>query len=29
VSDDEFYTLLANEKFIGWIAKYNAARGVK
>lgn len=29
VSDDAFYSLLANDKFIGWIAQYNAARGVK
>jgi hypothetical protein len=29
VSDDDFYGLLANDKFIGWIAQYNAARGVK
>jgi hypothetical protein len=29
VNDDEFYALLANEKFIGWIKQYNAARGVK
>lgn len=29
VDDDAFYALLANDKFIGWIAKYNAARGVK
>lgn len=29
VNDDEFYTLLANDKFIGWIKQYNTARGVK
>lgn len=29
VDDDAFYGLLANDKFIGWIAQYNAARGVK
>jgi hypothetical protein len=29
VDDDKFYGLLANDKFIGWVAKYNAARGVK
>lgn len=29
VSDDEFYALLANDKFVGWIKQYNAARGVK
>lgn len=29
VNDDEFYGLLANDKFIGWIKTYNAARGVK
>jgi hypothetical protein len=29
VSDDAFYTLLANPKFIGWIKQYNQRRGVK
>jgi hypothetical protein len=29
VSDDDFYGLLANDKFVAWIAEYNAARGVK
>lgn len=29
VDDDAFYEMLANDKFIGWIAQYNAARGVK
>jgi hypothetical protein len=29
VDDDAFYSLLANDKFIGWIKTYNAARGVK
>lgn len=29
VGDDAFYSLLANDKFVGWIAQYNAARGVK
>jgi hypothetical protein len=29
VGDDDFYGLLANDKFVGWIADYNAARGVK
>lgn len=29
VDDDGFYAKLANDKFIGWIASYNAARGVK
>jgi hypothetical protein len=29
VDDDAFYGLLANDKFVGWIKQYNAARGVK
>jgi hypothetical protein len=29
VDDDAFYGLLANEKFVGWIKQYNAARGIK
>lgn len=29
IDDDAFYALLANDKFVGWVAAYNAARGVK
>lgn len=29
VDDDAFYELLVNDKFVGWIAAYNAARGIK
>jgi hypothetical protein len=28
VSDDDFYALLANDKFIAWLKNYNAIRGV-
>jgi len=29
VGDDDFYGLLANDKFVGWVEEYNTARGVK
>lgn len=29
VDDDAFYELLANDRFVDWVAAYNSARGVK
>lgn len=29
VDDDAFYELLSNDRFVDWVAQYNAARGVK
>lgn len=29
VDDDAFYELLANDRFVDWVAAYNSARGIK